>query len=370
MTALTIEFLQQLTETPGGPGDEGRVRDLIARKIRPFVDDLRVDRIGNLIALKRGTGQSQARVVLAAHMDEVVFFIVGIDKNGFLKIAPSGGVNTRTTVGKVVEVGPDRLPGVICLRPIHMAKSRDEYREVPDIKELVVDIGAKDEDAAKAKVKIGQRAVYRTAFRLMGLNETPDKTASLPARGRISGKAFDDRLGCAVLTEVLSGEPYPFDLVGVYTVQEELGLRGALAAGGHLQPDVVLILEGTVCDDLPGRYGEEKRYPTTRLGNGPALTQRDRSYVVPVPLLQHLLRTAETNGIPYQFKHPNIGGTDAAGFTWTSGIPAGIVSVPCRYIHGPVAVADLSDLHNAVALVKASLPGLAEITGIIPFQAS
>jgi len=137
-------------------------------------------------------------------------------------------------------------------------------------------------------------------------------------------------------------------------------VRGALAAGYHLKPDVVIILEGTVCADLPGPPGE-KQYPTTRMGDGPALTQRDRSYVAHPPLLQHLLRTAQANDIPYQFKHPNIGGTDARGFTFLHGIPAGIVSTPCRYIHGPVAVADLEDFHSVVALVRASLPGLEDI---------
>ena len=363
MSVLTQDLFRQLTETPGGPGDEGAVRDLIARAIHPHVDELSIDRMGSLIALKRGTGGSDLRVAVAAHMDEVVLFVTQIDKEGLLHVARSGGVNARTLLGKTVQVGPERLHGVISIRPPHMRKSADDYDTVPDIDDLVIDIGAADEKTAKAKVKIGQRIAFQTPLRLLGVEAEFDPEASLPAQGRISGKAFDDRIGCAALIELLGGEAYPFDLYGVFTVQEEIGLRGALASGHHLQPDVVIILEGTVCADLPGPPGEPQ-YPTTRLGAGPALTQRDRSLVVHPPMLQHLLRTAEANGIPYQFKHPNIGGTDAAGFAFLRGIPVGIVSTPCRYIHSPVAVADLSDFHNVIALVRASLPGLENVPGI------
>ncbi len=360
MSVLTQELLQRLTETPGGPGDEGAVRDMIARAVKPHVDELRIDRIGNLIALKKGTGASDLRVAIAAHMDEVVLFVTEIGKNGLLHVASSGGVNARTLLGKAVQVGPDRLPGVISIRPPHMRKSNDDYRDVPDVTDLVVDIGADDDKDAKAKVKVGQRIAFQTPFRFLGIDNAFDAEAPIPKTGRISAKALDDRIGCAALIELLGDEPLPFDLYGVFTVQEEVGLRGALGAGFHLRPDVVIILEGTVCADLPGPPGE-KQYPTTIMGHGPALTQRDRSYVVHPPLLQHLLRTAQANDIPYQFKHPNIGGTDAAGFTLLHGIPAGIVSTPCRYIHGPVAVADLGDFHNVVALVRASLPGLAAL---------
>lgn len=360
MSVLTQELLQRLTETPGGPGDEGAVRDLIAQAVHPHADELRIDRLGNLIALKKGNGKSEMRVVITAHMDEVVLFVTQIGKNGLLHVASSGGVNARTLLGKAVQVGPDRLPGVISIRPPHMRKGADDYGQVPSVTDLVIDIGASDESGAKTKVKIGQRIAFQTPFRLMGIDNEYEPTAPIPRKGRISAKALDDRIGCAALIELLGDEALPFDLYGVFTVQEELGVRGALAAGFHLRPDVVIVLEGTVCADLPGPSGE-KQYPTTRMGDGPALTQRDRSYVAHPLLLQHLLRTAQANEIPYQFKHPNIGGTDARGFTFLHGIPAGIVSTPCRYIHGPVAVADLEDFHNVVALVRASLPGLEEL---------
>lgn len=361
--SLTWGLFRRLSETPGAPGDEGAIRDLIARAIHPHVDELRIDRMGNLIALKRGTGASKLRVAVTAHMDEVALFVTSIDQDGFLHVLNSGGVNTRTLLGTTVQVGADRLPGVIGLRPVHLAEGAAESEEVPKTKDLVIDIGAADQAAAKAKVKIGDRAVFQTSLGFLGLARAMEDQAPLPASGRVKGKAFDDRLGCVSLIGLLVGvgetiSPLPFDLYGVFTVQEEIGLRGAYAAGHHLAPDVVLVLEGTVCDDLPGRPGEERPSPTTRLGNGPALTQRDRSAIVHPGLLQHLIRTAVSHSIPYQFKQPAVGGTDAAGYGRYRPVPIAIISTPCRYIHGPVAVAELSDLHHGLALLRAALPGI------------
>lgn len=360
MSALTLGLLRNLSETPGAPGDEGPVRDLIARAIRSHVDEMRIDRMGNLIALKRGTGISALKVAAAAHMDEVALFVNEVDKDGFLHFLDSGGVNTRTLLGTNVQVGPNQLPGVIGLRPVHFADQAD-YSSVPRSKDLVIDIGASDQAAANAVVKVGQRAVFLTRFGFLGPARKVEDDAPLPDRGRIKGKAFDDRLGCITLIGLLAGERQPFDLYGVFTVQEEIGMRGAFGAGYDLAPDVVLVLEGTVCDDVPGLLNADRPPPTTRLGNGPALTQRDRSAIVHPRLLQHLIRTAAEHGIPYQFKQPAVGGTDAAGFGHRRAIPVAIVSTPCRYIHGPVAVAELSDLRNGLALLAAALPGIGKL---------
>ncbi len=352
---LTIQLLRQLTETPGGPGDEAAVRDLIARAIRPHVDDLSIDAMGNLIAIKRGTGASRRQVVLAAHMDEVAFMVTKIDNDGLLHIAPSGGVNRRTLLGKRVQVGPDRLPGVIAATPPHLIDDPDIHTRVPKVSDLVVDIGAKDQDEAKKKVKLGHYVTFQTPFLMLGEAADLPDTSPLPRRGRIRGKAFDDRLGCAALMELLAGDPFPFDLYGIFTVQEEIGLRGAQAAGIRMNPDLAIILEGTICPDLPGPPDQTPTPSTTRLGHGPAITPMDRSHIVPPRLLQFILRTAQAQGIPTQFKHPNVGGTDAAGFARPRGVPAAIISTPARYIHSPVAIADLSDFWHGIDLVRALL---------------
>ncbi|MBX7234597.1 MAG: M20/M25/M40 family metallo-hydrolase [Caldilineales bacterium] len=357
MSTLTVGLLRRLSETPGAPGDEGAVRDLIAGVLHPLVDELSLDRMGNLIALKRGTGGSRLRVAATAHMDEVAFLVNAIDDDGFLHVLESGGVNPRTLLGSSVQVGPKQLPGVIGLRPIHFGGGDDD-RTVPKTSDLVIDIGAGDQAAARAEVKIGQRAVFRTAFGFLGPAQAVADDAPLPGRGRVKGKAFDDRLGCLTLIGLLAAERQPFDFFGIFTVQEEIGLRGAYGAGHHLAPDVVLVLEGTVCDDLPGPLNADRPPPTTRLGHGPALTQRDRSAIAHPRLLQHLIRTAADHGLPYQFKQPAVGGTDAAGYGRHRPVPIAIVSTPCRYIHGPAAVAELSDLHNGLALLRAALPGI------------
>ncbi len=357
MTELTWGMLRQLTETPAPPGEEGPVRDMIARWIHPHVQSLRIDALGNLIAEKKGQNESPLRIVITAHMDEVALLIFEIDDQGLLHVGRSGGVNLRTLVGKSVLVGPKRLPGVVCLRPPHYAHSASEYRETPDIEDIRIDIGAKDAKAAKNKVKTGQRIVFDTPLQMLGPVQTLDDDDPLPPQGRIAGKAFDDRMGCAALLSLLMADDLPLDITAVFTVQEEIGLRGALAAGLGVQPDLVIVLEGTVCDDLPGP-SHEKRFPTTRLGDGPALTQRDGSVVVHPLLLQHFLRQARAHNIPTQFKHPGIGGTDAAGYARWLGMPTGIISTPCRYIHGPAAVAELSDFHHGVALLRHSMTDL------------
>ncbi|NUQ38359.1 MAG: M20/M25/M40 family metallo-hydrolase [Caldilineales bacterium] len=365
MTPLTTALLRRLSEAAGGPGNEGAVRDLIARALHPHVDALHIDAMGNLTAIKRGRGEGDLRVALTAHMDEVALFITEIDSNGLLHVAASGGVNARTLAGKGVLVGPEQLPGVIGWPPPHLQRhNNDESKRVPKIEDLVIDIGAADKEAAAARVKIGQQALFATRFGFLGRDQAVAEEAPLPQKGRIKGKAFDDRLGCAAAMALLMGPALPCDLHAIFTVQEEVGVRGALAAAEMLAVDLLLVLEGTVCDDLPGPV-DEPRFPTTRLGDGPALTQRDGSYVVQAAVLQHLLRTAAAHGIPYQFKHPNAGGTDASGFGRYRATPTGILSTPCRYIHGPVAVAELGDFHALIQLLRAVLADEAALARLV-----
>lgn len=365
MIPFPIALLRQLSQTPGAPGDEGAVRDLIARALHPHVDALRIDSMGNLTASKRGAGGSGLRVALTAHMDEVALFVTEIDSSGLLHVAAAGGVNARTLAGKSVLVGPERLPGVIGWPPPHLQRQQDDHKRAPKIDDLVIDIGAKDKESAAAQVTIGQYAVFATRFGFLGQDQEPAEAGPLPAAGRIKGKAFDDRLGCAAAMALLMHAAFPFDLHAIFTVQEEVGVRGALAAGETAGADLLFVLEGTVCDDLPGAWGENGHdspaHPSTRLGGGPTLTQRDGSYVVQPAMLQHLLRTAARHAIPHQFKYPNAGGTDASGFGRYRPTPTGILSVPCRYIHSPVAVAELSDFHNLIRLLQATLADVAAL---------
>lgn len=336
-------ILKELSEAFGPSGHEGEVRELIIEAIKGYVDECSVDALGNLIALKRRADKSNLKVMVAAHMDEVGLMVTRADKEGLLHFDVVGGLGSRVLLAQPVLLGDDRLPGVIGLKPIHL-QERDERKRLPKVSDLAIDIGATGQEEAEKAVPKGTYGTFATSF------------AELGGRFRtVKGKAFDDRAGCAVLVELLK-ECYPFDLYAAFTVQEELGLRGARVAAFRVEPDMAFVLEGTVCDDLPK---EKEESPTTELGKGPAITLRDRSVVCDPRLVRHLVKVAEAEGIPYQFKQPGVGGTDAGAIHLVKeGVPSAVVSVPSRYIHSPVSLLSLGDFENTVKLMKAALARL------------
>ena len=343
-------ILKQLSEAPGPSGREDAVRQVILEAIKEHIDSHQVDALGNLIAIKRGKGTvaegRPRKVMVAAHMDEVALMIMHIGKEGLLRFRQIGGIDDRVLLSKRVLIGEKRVPGVIGCKPIHLLKPK-EREQVVASDDMTIDIGVISEDAAKKLVKLGDYAVFDTAYE--------EWTQSRVAKG----KALDDRAGCAVLVELAKSGPYPFDLVAVFTAQEEVGLRGAQVAAYAVQPDVAIALEGTVCDDLPKK---EDVSPTTRLGKGPAITLMDRSFIADRRLVKLLTDAAEAEGIPYQFKQPLVGGTDAGAMHLAKGgAPTAAVSVPTRYIHAPVSLLSLDDLENAVKLMKAALVKLADL---------
>jgi len=335
-------ILKELSEAFGVSGCEDEVRGIIIEAIKNHVDEYRVDSLGNLIALRRGTGESELKVMVAAHTDEVGLMITHIDEEtGSLRFRPVGGIDDRILLSKVVLIGKDRLPGVIGVKPVHLLKE-EEGRQVVKVDQMTIDIGAKSREEAEKAVKIGDYAIFATGFRQL----TEDGLRT------VKGKAFDDRAGCAVLIEMLK-ERYPFDLYPVFTVQEEVGLRGAQVAAYAVEPDVAFVLEGTVCDDMPKKKDIS---PTTQLGAGPAISIMDRSFIADRGLVKLLIETAEELGIPYQFKQPGVGGTDAGAIHLAKeGVPSATVSVPCRYIHSPACLLSLEDFENTVRLMKAAL---------------
>ena len=354
-------ILRELSEAVGVSGDEGDVRAVLLDAVREHVDEVRVDTMGNVLALKRGTArlsgsaeltealprsaQQRIRVMLAAHMDEVGLMIVGHDNDGFLRVRSVGGIDPRLLPGTLLQVGHERIPGVIGVKPIHLLRER-EGEKVPRLEDLVVDIGARSNDEAKKLAPLGTYATFATQFRELGPT--------------VSGKAFDDRAGCAVLVELLRGERFRSDLHAAFTVQEEVGLRGARVAAYSIEPDCAFALEGTVADDIPK---DKDVSPTTELGQGPAITVMDRSFIADRRLVRLLTSTAEEIGIPYQIKQPGIGGTDAGAIHLArEGVPSVTVAVPCRYIHSPVALLSLDDFNNTVQLMRESLSRLTRRT--------
>ena len=338
MTGI-IERLQELSNAPGISGDETAVRRALRPMLEGYVDDLRVDAMGNFIAHRVGTGASPLRVMIAAHMDEVGLMVTGHTGDGALRVETVGGIPSRVLPGLTVLVGKEAIPGVIGLQAIHRIDSSGSNK-APDTAKLAVDIGASSKEEAERAAPVGTGIVFATRFTTLGHS--------------CKGKAFDDRAGCAALVELLRGDPFPFELYGVFTVQEEVGLRGAQVAAYAVEPDIGIALEGTLADDLP--KGDVDASSITELGKGPAITVMDRSYTTPPFLLSHFIQTAETENLPHQIKEPGIGGTDAGGIHRArAGVPAITVAVPCRYIHSPVSLLRENDLAGLVTLVDAAV---------------
>jgi endoglucanase len=338
-------ILKELSDAFGVSGNEDDVRSIVLDAVRDHVDEVRVDTMGNILAVKRGTDQDPMRVMLAAHMDEIGLMVVGHDDNGFLKVRSVGGIDPRLLPGTLFVVGPERIPGVIGVKPVHLLQS-GEAKKVAKIEDLVLDVGAQSKDEAEKLAPLGAYATFATRFREL--------------ESTVSGKAFDDRAGCAVLVELLRGEPFAFDLHAAFTVQEEVGLRGARVAAFSIDPDCAIALEGTIADEIPK---EKDVSPTTRLGKGPAITVMDRSFIADRRLVQLLIRTAEEQDIPYQIKQPGLGGTDAGAIHLArEGVPSATVAVPSRYIHSPVALLSLDDFDNTVRLMRESLSRLTRDT--------
>ncbi|HYO89672.1 MAG TPA: hypothetical protein VER79_13565 [Candidatus Limnocylindrales bacterium] len=342
---MSGEWLKELSETIGISGKEDAVRAVVLRAIDGHAEQIHIDPMGSITALQRGTGDSNLRVMVAAHMDEIGFMVTGHDSDGLIRFVSVGGVDDRILPGLRVKVGDALLPGVVVWTPIHLNNEQD----VVKLKNLRIDIGAASKEEAAGKVKKGERIAFDSRFMELGEG------------GRIlRGKAFDDRGGCSLLIDLLRGGPYPVDVLAAFTVQEEIGLRGAQVAAQTLRPDVAFVLEGTTAHDLPdpARRPDDSRdlNPTARMGGGPALTILDRTLIVPPNLLAFLRDTADIEGIPYQIKSNPGGGTDGGSIHLAgAGAPTAVISLPCRYIHSPAALLLRDDYDNALRLIQAAL---------------
>lgn len=326
--------LEQLTNIYGVSGDEGRVR----KYLKGALDDMglahKTDAMGNLIVHKAGKGR---RVMVCAHMDEVGMIVRGVLENGLLAYE-AAGLDPRVVISKRVAVGRDDVPGVIGAKAIHL-QNREEFKRALAHDELYVDIGAKDRADALKYVNPGDRICFTTKFERLG-------------EDIVKAKALDDRVGCAILLELLKNG-YECDLWAVFTVQEELGLRGAKAAVWTAAPDVALVLEGTTANDMP--KAKEHEY-VTRMGHGPAVTFMDGGTVARPRMFKALQQTAKEAGIPYQFRQGSRGGTDGGAINKAlDGCVVGGISVGCRYIHSPASLASVSDIQNAYRLAHAFL---------------
>lgn len=331
---MNASRLSKLVRALGPSGFEERVKALIVEELAGMGYEAKTDAVGNVyVAL----GSGRPLLALAAHMDEVGFLVRHVEESGFLRVVALGGVNAASAQGHEVVVMGEKgeVPGIVGVTPPHLREAQPRELTVED---LYVDVGAASaEEAARAGVSVGAPVAFAPSFSDWG--------------EYVSGKALDDRVGCYALLEVLRECSWPErgTVVFAFTVQEEVGLRGASALAHELKPDYAIAVEGTIANDTPGTPPDRV---VTRVGKGPAIRVMDRTIIASQKLLKHVKGIAEKLGVPHQLQLSPYSGTDAGSFAQV-GSAATAVSVPVRYIHAPVSLAKKSDIDYAVSLLKA-----------------
>lgn len=333
-----MELLKRLSEAPGVPGREEAVRALVREALQGHVDELEVDRLGNIIAHKRGSGP---KVVVAAHMDEIGFLVSHVDEEtGYLRIEPVGGFDARTLIASRVVVHTERGPllGLIGIKPVHILTEEERKKEIR-IQDLFVDVGLPGKEV-KERVRVGDPVTLHQAFAEVG--------------ELVSGKALDDRVGVYVGIEALRRlGPHQADIYFVGTVQEEVGLRGARTSAFQIAPEIGVALDVTLACDMPGVPPHEQ---VTKLGKGVAIKVKDSASISHPGLVRFLVRLAEEQQIPYQLEILPRGGTDAGAIQLArEGAAVVTLSVPTRYVHTVVEAAHKKDIEAAIQLLVAFL---------------
>lgn len=337
-----LDTLKTLCILSGASGCEDEVRDYILERVMPHVDSVTTDTMGNLIVTKKGKVTPARKLMLAAHMDEVGIIITQIGENGFLHFDFVGSVDRRVVIGKRVYIGRGGVRGVIGIKPIHLLE-KDEEKSVPKLDDMYIDIGTKSKEEAEALVSLGDEGVFEDSVLEFG-------------NGFLKAKAIDDRVGCAAMIKLIEGD-LPCDCTFAFTVQEEVGTRGAQIAAARVQPDVAIILEGTTAADLPGVDGGKR---ICRLGGGLVLPFMDKGTLYTPRLWKLATEIADQNNIQWQTKTRIAGGTDARVIQrGGAGCEVVAISAPIRNIHSPASVAKVSDFADMPKLALALLEALA-----------
>jgi len=338
-----LSTVKALCTCSGVSSFEDEVRSYIRNRVVQHADSIQVDAMGSLIVFKNGKRSTGNKLMLCAHMDEVGLMVRRINDEGYLKFDTVGSIDRRVLIGKRVFVGFKRIPGVIGLKAYHLV-SADEEKKLPKLDEFYIDIGAKDKQSAQAQVAIGDFAVFD--------GETVEF-----GDGMLKAKAIDDRVGCAIMVKLLE-EELPMDCVFAFTVQEEVGTRGAFGAAFSVTPEIALVLEGTTAADSPSMDDHKK---VCLPGKGPVIPFMDGGTVYDRGLFELLRSLAEQNEIPWQTKHYISGGTDASAIQRTKdGVRVCAISAAVRYLHAPSCVASIHDFEQIYALAKAFIDAIAE----------
>lgn len=340
---IDVPLLKTLCETPGAPGFEHHIREVVSEEVKGHVDELQTDNLGNLLAIKRAKGDNAKSVMLAAHLDEIGFMVTHIDDDGFIRFHTLGGFDPKTlTAQRVIIHGKEDIIGVLGTKPIHVM-SPEERNKIVKTQDFFIDCGLSKDEVEKV-VSVGDPITRQRDLIEMG--------------NCINSKSLDNRVSVYVLIEVLKQlEETDVDVYAVFTVQEEVGIRGAQVAAHHINPDFGIAIDTTIAYDLPGAQPYEK---VTSLGKGAAIKIMDSSTICDPRMVSYLKATADEHNVAWQPEVLTAGGTDTAGVqrTGKNGSIAGAVSIPTRHLHQVIEMADKNDIADCINLLVKALPAL------------
>ena len=340
---INVDLLKQICEAPGVSGFEQRIREVVLREVKDLVDEIEVDNMGNVMAIRRG--KSDKRVMVAAHMDEIGFIVNHIDEDGFIRFLPLGGFDPKTlTAQRVIVHGDKDLMGVMGTKPIHIMKPEERSKAVP-LTDYFIDMGMSKEELCKH----------------IGIGDPITREREMIEIGDcVNSKSLDNRISVFILIETLrklKGQDLPHDLYAVFTVQEEVGLRGAISSAHHIDPDFGFGLDVTIAYDVPGSQAHES---VTKLGKGAAIKVMDGSVISDYRMVNYLKQQAEQEGLTYQLELLPAGGTDTAGIQrfGKKGSIAGAISIPLRHMHQSTEMANKEDVQGCIDLLVAGVSKL------------
>lgn len=332
---IDYTLLKKLCTAGGISGDEDALRESILDEIKDFADEIKTDSMGNLLAFKKGRKTPVKKLMLSAHMDEVGFIITHINTDGTLKFDTVGGINNSAFFAKQVLIGKNKIPGVICSKPVHLVGA-DDRKKCPEIHTLSIDIGAESKEEAEKYIMLGDSVIFDSLYD--------------DSENRIISKALDDRFGCLVLIQLLKSD-LEYDMYFAFCVQEEVGLRGSACAAFSLEPDAAIVIEATTAADMP--YAEDEK-KVCLLGEGAVVSFMDRATIYDKEYYQKAFEIGKDQNIKVQTKTMIAGGNDAGAIHRSkSGVRTVAVSVPCRYLHSSASMIFKSDAQAVLALVKA-----------------
>jgi len=340
---INVDLLQKICLTPGAPGFEQRIRELVIREVTPLADEVRTDAMGNVIAIKNG--KARKRVMAAAHMDEIGFIVTHVDEDGFVRFHTLGGFDPKTlTSQRVIVHGREDLVGVMGCKPIHLMKPDERNKQLP-ISEYYIDLGMP----------------YGEVVKLVEVGDPITRERELIEVGHcVNSKSLDNRVSVFILLETLrelQEETLPYDFYAVFTVQEEVGLRGAISSAHHINPDFGFGLDVTIAFDVPGAQPHEM---VTRLGKGAAIKVMDGSAISDYRMVRYLKQQAHQHDITWQAEVLPAGGTDTAGIQryGKNGAITGAISIPLRNMHQTIEMAHKQDIRHCIDLLKVGVQHL------------